>query len=228
MMIAYSTMSGESCIIYTSVFFDNFNTMKTEFENNLKDYPNHYEIRFDLFKDRSPESLRNALQYLNSHGIDYIFTFRSDNKEEIRNIYGIASEYRPPIVDVDVNSFVFDNNFFKNSKLMISYHGLNGDSISTKLRDISKLAPDIYKIALTYTDTAKFLSDLHFVYLYKKENMIKIAYIPMGTNNSFLRVISAYIVSDYSYASYKGPTASGQITLKQFNTIFQEFREKYE
>ena len=228
MSVAYLTMPASSCIVYTSVFFQDFAHMKSEFENNLKSYSNHYEIRYDLFRDRSMKNLKNTLQYLNSHEIDYIFTFRSSDKNNIELMYSTAMEYAPPVIDVDMGSFVFENDFFKGSRLMISFHGKNDDDVPTILNHMSRLKPDIYKVALSYTDTGKFLSDLHFVYLYKKQNNIKIAYIPMGTGNSFLRVVSAYIVSDYSYASYGQPTAPGQISSDQFNSVLGMFKEKYE
>ncbi|WP_337860286.1 type I 3-dehydroquinate dehydratase [Ferroplasma sp.] len=221
-------MKSSSCIIYTSIFFDDFRQMRLEFERNLKNYSNHYEIRFDLFKNRSLEELEKILEYLNSINIDYIFTFRSKEKNEIEKVYTRAMQYNPPILDIDMDSFIFKNQTFKKSKLMISYHGENDDDIQIKLKNMWELEPYIYKIALIYTNYDKFISDLQYVRLFKKEQKIKIAYIPMGTFNSFLRVISAYFVSDYSYASYTKTTAPGQISLEQFNTIFNMFTEKYE
>jgi 3-dehydroquinate dehydratase-1 len=221
-------MESSSCIIYTSIFFDDFKQMKFEFEHSMKNYSHHYEIRYDLFKKHSMDELEKILQYLNSIDVDYIFTFRSGEKSEIEKVYGKAINYSPPIIDIDMNSFIFKNQPFKDSKLMISYHGKNDDNVKIKLKRMEELKPDIYKIALTYIDYNKFIKDLQYIRAYKKENKVKIAYIPMGNLNSFLRVISAYFVSDYSYASYKEATAPGQITLEQFHTIFNMFTERYE
>ena len=107
---------------------------------------------------------------------------------------------------------------------MISFHGDNNDDVPALLEDMSKFNPDIYKIALAYTDIEKFLKDLNYLYAYRKKNGIKLAYIPMGSENSFLRVISAYLVSDYSYASYTQPTAPGQISQEQFQAVLEMFR----
>jgi len=228
MSIIYSIMPDNPCIIYTSIYFQDFAHLKSEFEKKLNNIPGHYEIRYDLFTDRNIKNLEDILFYLNSHDIDYIFTFRSSNKDEIENVYKTAAKYNPPIIDIDINSFIFKRNIFNRSKLMISYHGINDDNVPALLSNISELKPDIYKIALTYTDTEKFLNDLHYVYTYRNNNGIKIAFIPMGMENSFLRIVSAYFVSDYSYASYTNSTAPGQISREQFKTVMSMFKEKCE
>jgi 3-dehydroquinate dehydratase-1 len=221
-------MPGNSCKVYTSVFFDDFAHLRREFEKGLTDYSEHYEIRYDLFKYKSIENLRLILTYLNSNNIDYIFTYRSANTEELMKIYSTAINFSPPIVDVDINSFKFKRDFFADTKLMVSFHGSNDDKISIKLAAMSPLEPDIYKIALLYTDNGKFLDDLDYLYHYRLENSIKLAFIPMGENNSFLRVISAHMVSDYAYGTYRDSTAPGQIETVEFNKLLSRFKGKYE
>ena len=224
MSVVYSIMPGNSCIIYTSIFFHDSSQMKLEFEKKKDNFKGHYEIRYDLFNDKSLENLEDLLIYLNSHKVDYIFTFRSSDKNEIEKVYGTALKFSPPIIDIDIKSFIFNRNIFNNSKLMISFHGDNNDDVPALLKYMSKFNPDIYKIALAYTDIEKFLKDLNYLYAYRKKNGIKLAYIPMGSENSFLRVISAYLVSDYSYASYTQPTAPGQISQEQFQAVLEMFR----
>jgi 3-dehydroquinate dehydratase type I len=221
-------MPGITCKVYTSIFFDDFKQMEFEFENGLKDYSDHYEIRYDLFKCHTTANLRKILEYLNTNSIDYIFTFRSGKIQEINKIYSTAMNYSPPIVDVDIKSFQFRRDFFSKTNLMVSYHGANKDNVRFLLRDISQFTPDIYKIAIAYTDKEKFLDDLAYLYHYKTENNVKLAYIPMGENNGFLRLVSAGIVSDYAYASYKGKTAPGQIETTEFISLINRFKEKYE
>jgi 3-dehydroquinate dehydratase-1 len=221
-------MPDNSCIIYTSIYFPDFAHLKSEFEKELNNIPGQYEIRYDLFDNKTIKNLEDTLFYLNSHNVDYIFTFRSNNKDEIENVYKTAVKYSPPIIDIDVNSFIFKRNIFNKSKLMISYHGINNDNVPALLNRISELKPDIYKIALTYTDREKFIEDLHYIYTYRKNNGIKIAFIPMGIENSFLRIVSAYLVSDYSYASYSNSTAPGQISQEQFKTVMAMFKERCE
>jgi 3-dehydroquinate dehydratase-1 len=135
--------------------------------------------------------------------------------------------YSPPVVDVDIGSFKFRRNFFNGTKLMVSFHGLNNDDVNVIVKNMYDISPDIYKIALLYSDTGKFLADLDYLYHYKKENLIKLAYIPMGDNNSFFRLVSAITVSDYAYASYKYSTAAGQIETSEFIDLLDRFRGKY-
>ncbi|WMT51406.1 MAG: type I 3-dehydroquinate dehydratase [Ferroplasma sp.] len=221
-------MPGNSCKVYTSVFFVDFRHMKMEFENGSMDFSKSYEIRYDLFEHRDTVNLGQVLEYLNKNLVDYIFTFRSSQPDQITTIYTYAMNYTPPIVDVDIGSFNFRRSFFNNTNLMVSFHGLNNDNVHLVLKDMSAISPDIYKIALLYNDTGKFLDDLDYLYHYKNDHQIKLAYIPMGNNNSLFRLVSAITVSDYAYASYKHETAPGQIEASEFISLLGRFREKYE
>ncbi len=227
-ILKYFNMPEISCLVYTSVFFDDFINLKMEFERGLKDYSQHYEIRYDLFKYRSTVDLKQILKYLNNNNIDYIFTFRSANLHESLKIYNTALDYTPPIIDVDIGSFHFNRSIFKESNLMLSFHGLNNDDVRLRIEKLSNFTPDIYKIALLYTDTGKFLKDLAYLYNYKLEKSAKLAYVPMGNNNSFMRIISALTVSDYAYASYKATSAPGQIETYKFMSLLNSIRGKYE
>ncbi len=227
-ILKYFIMYGRVCKIYTSIFFDDFKHMKTEFENGLKDYSRHYEIRYDLFRSHNTANLGEILEYLNKNSIDYIFTFRSSEIKEINKVYTAAMGNLPPIVDIDIKSYQIRRDFFKGTNLMLSYHGTNNDDIHYILEDISKFKPDIYKIALTYTDKGKFLDDLDYLYHYRIEKNVKLAFVPMGDNNGFLRLVSVGMVSDYAYASYKDKTAPGQIETQEFNSLMNRFKEKYE
>ncbi|WP_061950567.1 type I 3-dehydroquinate dehydratase [Acidiplasma cupricumulans] len=81
--------------------------------------------------------------------------------------------------------------------------------------------PDIYKIALNYNDYEKFLRDLLIIMDFKKRTNKEMAFIPMGDKNSFLRVFSLITVSDIGYAKFKESTAPGQLTLDNYNEIFE-------
>ena len=122
MSVVYSIMPENSCIIYTSMFFPDSRQMKLEFDKNKDNFKGHYEIRYDLFNDKSLKNLEDMLMYLNSHKVDYIFTFRSADKNEIEKVYGTALKFSPPVIDIDIKSFTFNRNMFNNSKLMISFH----------------------------------------------------------------------------------------------------------
>ncbi len=227
-ILKYFSMAGTSCKVYTSVFFHDFSHMRAEFENGSMDFSNSYEIRYDLFGCRDTANLGKILEYLNKNLVDYIFTFRSRQPDQITTIYNYAMNYSPPTVDVDIGSFNFRRDLFNDTNLMVSFHGLNDDNVHLILNNMSALSPDIYKIALLYNDTGKFLEDIDYLYHYKKEHTIKLAYIPMGNNNSLFRLFSAIAVSDYAYASYKHATAPGQIEASEFISLLNRFREKYE
>jgi len=208
--------------IFISIYFKNFNEMENAFKKNILSFKDKYEIRYDLFDEYSEEDLVKILNFLNINNVIYIFTFRSKDNKKLINTYNIAIKNNAPIIDVDINSFNYNRYIFKNSKLMISYHGNNDDNVIKILNNIIKIKPDIYKIALTYIDNEKFINDLNEIYKFKSKNKIKIAFIPMGNKNSFLRVVSG-IVSDILYAKYINNTAPGQLSINDYNNIFKIF-----
>jgi len=208
--------------IFISIYFKNFNEMEDAFNKNTLSFKDKYEIRYDLFNDRSEEDLVKILNFLNANNVMYIFTFRSKDNKKLIDTYNIAINNNAPVIDIDINSFNYDRSIFKNSKLMISYHGNNDDNVIKILNNIMKIKPDIYKIALTYTNNEKFINDLNKIYKFKSKNKIKIAFIPMGNKNSFLRVVSG-IVSDILYAKYIDNTAPGQLSIEDYNNVFKIF-----
>ncbi len=217
----------ETAKVYTSIYFENSDELINEFSSNTLNKSEHYELRFDLFNDKSISCLEKSLEFMKNANIDYIFTYRSVDIDNIKKIYNYAMKYNPPVIDIDIGSYIFARQQFKNSKLMISYHGINNDNVSEKIDIISKFSPDIYKIALLYTDTGKFLDDLRLIYDFKRKTGAKLAFIPMGDNNSILRVFSAFLVSDVAYASYNKCTAPGQLSLSSYKQIFEIFKRKY-
>ncbi len=208
--------------IFISIYFKNFNEMKDAFNKNILSFKDKYEIRYDLFYEQSEENLVKILNFLNANNVMYIFTFRSKDNKKLIDTYNIAINNNAPVIDIDINSFNYDRSIFKNSKLMISYHGNNDDNVIKILNNIMKIKPDIYKIALTYTNNEKFINDLNKIYKFKSKNKIKIAFIPMGNKNSFLRVVSG-IVSDILYARYIDNTAPGQLSIEDYNNVFKIF-----
>ena len=209
--------------IFISIYFSNFNEMKNAFDKNILSFQNKYEIRYDLFNDKSGEDLIKILNFLNKNNVLYIFTFRSANNNELTNVYNVAIKNNAPIIDIDIDSFNYNRNIFKNSKLMISYHGNNDENIIKILNRITGINPDICKIALTYTSDEKFINDLNEVYKFKSIHRINIAFIPMGNSNSFLRIVSGGLVSDILYAKYVKNTAPGQLSTEDYNNIFKIF-----
>ncbi len=209
--------------IFISIYFKEFNEMKNAFDKNSLSFKSKYEIRYDLFEDKSKENLIKILNFLNENNVLYIFTFRSDNNIELNNVYDTAIKNNAPIIDIDINSFNYNRDTFKNSRLMLSYHGNNNDDVIKILNRFIAINPDIYKIALTYTDNEKFIDDLDKISRFKSRYKIKIAFIPMGKNNSFLRIVSGGLVSDIVYAKYIENTAPGQLSVDDYNNMFKTF-----
>ncbi|MEM0139377.1 MAG: type I 3-dehydroquinate dehydratase [Ferroplasma sp.] len=217
-----------SAKIYTSIFFQSFEEMKMEFDSGKLDVSESFELRFDLFKQHNIESLKAILGFFRKSEINYIFTYRSQNQNELESIYSSAMEFDPPIVDIDINSYKFNRDLFQNSKLMLSYHGINSDSVANKISKMATFSPDIYKIALMYSNNKKFLDDLRYLYAFKDKHKIKLAFIPMGNENTFLRLVSAFLLSDIGYASYKDNTAPGQLSISAYYKILDILKGKYE
>ncbi len=208
--------------IYTSVFFNDYDDFKVNFEKNLQKSDN-YEIRFDLFGKKDSHTLNNVLDYLLKNDINYIFTYRSQNNEELLDVYDKAINISP-IIDVDINSYNFKRELFNRSKLMLSFHGNNDDNVGKIVNTMLSVKPDIYKIALNYSDLNKFLDDMQYLMKFKSETGNKIAFIPMGEENSFLRVVSGFFLSDIMYASYRFNTAPGQLSLEDYMDIYRIFK----
>ncbi len=208
--------------IYTSVFFNDYYDLKYNFEKHLQK-DNNYEIRFDLFGKKDFQTLNNVLDYLLKNGINHIFTYRSHNVEELLDIYKKAINISP-IIDIDINSYAFTRDMFNRSKLMLSFHGENDDNIEEIVKTMVEIKPDIYKIALNYSDLSKFFDDMQYLIKFKNEMGKKIAFIPMGEKNSFLRIISGFFLSDIMYASYKNKTAPGQLSLEEYMNIYKIFK----
>ena len=205
--------------IYISIYFKSFNELKNAFDSGILKKNNNYEIRFDLFElnDKNPE---NIISYMNENKINYIFTYRGSKIADIIKVYSYAFN-RAPIIDIDISNFYFKRDDFQKSRLMLSYHGNNNDDVKNILKNMEMHNPDIYKIALNYNDYEKFLRDLLIIMDFKKRTNKEMAFIPMGDKNSFLRVFSLITVSDIGYAKFKESTAPGQLTLDNYNEIFE-------
>ncbi|MEM0132272.1 type I 3-dehydroquinate dehydratase [Acidiplasma sp.] len=205
--------------IYISIYFKSFNELKNAFDSGILKKNNNYEIRFDLFElnDKNPE---NIISYMNENKINYIFTYRGSKIADIIKVYSYAFN-RAPIIDIDISNFYFKRDDFQKSRLMLSYHGNNNDDVKNILKKMEIYNPDIYKIALNYNDYEKFLRDLLIIMDFKKRTNKEMAFIPMGDKNSFLRIFSLMTVSDIGYAKFKESTAPGQLTLDNYNEIFE-------
>lgn len=209
--------------IVVSIYDRNSREFIEKLENGNLSPRNLYEIRYDLFDEKSPEDLVFLLKELDQIDVDYIFTYRTTNSEIFSKMYGVALDKLAPAVDMDVTMHRQFRRKPVDGKLMLSYHAENHREIPEALSEMKIFDPDLYKIASFYEGEIEFLQDLISLYQFKEESRKPFSFIPMGSGNSFLRVVSAYAISDFVYARNDSGTAEGQLTYEEYEKIFRYF-----
>lgn len=221
--IGRTIFNGERSKVAVSIFDRDSTSLMQSFESGTRDLGSLYEIRYDMFSNRSPSELEKILKYLNHYGVDYIFTFRSSDEAELLEYYGIASDLGVPAADVEIAVFDRIRKNLTMENLIISHHSFTGNSIIPEYRNIVEKSPAIIKLASRYNDYGSFQADLQELQNLKEKNRTCLSFIPMGRENSFLRVISAYVVSDLVYARETGETGEGQLTESDYMKFFEYF-----
>lgn len=216
-------MDGSETAIATSIFDHDAEAMVKGFKSGRRKPEHLYEIRFDLFRKRDENELSVILDFLNSIEVDYIFTFRSPDGDDLRKFYGMAADYEVPAVDVEVSVFdelARDATF---RTLVLSHHSYSGEKVVDSCREILRQSPDIIKLASSYSRYEDFQDDFIELQRIKRETAKCMSFIPMGAGNSFLRVLSAYVISDLVYAREDSQTAEGQLTRMDYESSFKIF-----
>lgn len=216
------TLDGTRTIIAVSLFDDDFSAFYTHFKH-ADTTDRLYEIRYDLFRKRSGAELQKLIDFLNESGINYIFTFRSEDPDLVAEYYGIASDSGVPCADVDVSVSDTVWALGKYRSLILSYHSFSGESVVEPYEKILQYSPNIIKVASSYTGLEQFQNDLTKLQGLKNRDHKCLSFIPMGRSNSFLRVLSAYIVSDIVYARSADETAEGQLSEEEYRSFFSLF-----
>lgn len=196
--------------VITSLYADDSENMIRLLSSDRNLRRSLIEIRYDLFQKRSIKDLDNLLAYLKEGSIDYIFTYRGS--ENVIEYYHEAVIYHAPCVDMDIRiagSIQVPDNVIR----MVSYHGTDGETGIDKIcKSLEELDPDIYKIAIKYSDEINFYRDLMSLILFFDRSDRPVCFSPMGSSG-FLRIIAAFSVSDIIYASYgERITAEGQLS----------------
>ncbi len=175
------------------------------------------EIRYDLFLERSEKDLQSLLSGLSLLQLSYIFTYRTDSVEEALRYYGIAADSGAPAIDVDIR--LPDVSSGKSLRFS-SYHGEHTSVSRDLLRQLLSAGPDVVKLGISYENREDLLSDINTIE--EEYNGIDrpLCFSPMG-NDSFMRAVAAYFVSDFVYAAGSGKTAPGQLTAGQYRSIFR-------
>lgn len=217
-----SVGSPKSTVV-VSVFDNSGDELINKLETGMLSPRNLYEIRYDLFEKKSPEDLVFLLKDLDQVDVDYIFTYRTSNPEEFQKMYSIAIDKLAPAVDMDINMYKGFQKKPVDGKMMLSFHTSNHLEIPKALSDMKKFDPDLYKIASDYRNDLDFFTDLVSLHRFKQAQRKPFSFIPMGKNNSFLRVVSAYSISDIVYARSETETAEGQMAYDDYVKIFKYF-----
>lgn len=210
--------------IVVSVFEKNASEIIRKFESGELPLRNLYEIRFDLFENKTADDLVEMIKDLEQLDVDYIFTYRSSSVDECQKFYGVALQKLAPAVDIDLNIYRKLDIKTMDTKLMLSFHNFSDNkNMFEAFEDMVGFHPDIYKLAVTYHSDMDFMRDLTKLSELKSVDNVPLAYIPMGKNNEFLRIVSSYFVSDIVYARIHGETAPGQLRYEEYQGIFKLF-----
>ena len=174
------------------------------------------EIRYDLIPARSEKGLENLLSALDSMQLTYIFTYRTQDAEEAVRYYGIATDNNAPAIDVDVRLPGIKSG---KSCRFSSFHGEHASMSRQLLKRLLSGKPDVVKLGISYENRQDLLSDL--LLIAKEYDGIDrpLCFSPMG-KGGFMRAVAAYFISDFVYAPGSGRTAEGQLTFKQYMSIF--------
>lgn len=216
-------IKGERPEIAVSIFDSDADSLISSFTSGNRRKDALYEIRYDLFHTKSTNELGIILAFLEGMQADYIFTFRSDNPDELSEYYGVASDLGTKCADIETGVYDSIRKSVNFNTLMLSHHSYTGESVLDTYNAILKEKPQIIKLASEYTSYASFQEDFISLQERKKKDGFCLSFIPMGERNSFLRIMSAYVLSDIVYAREAEGTAGGQFTEEQYRKFFSTF-----
>lgn len=221
--IGKKVLDGSETQIATSIFDHDAETLENAFRSGRRKPDLLYEIRFDLFNKKDGGELSAILDFLNSSDVDYIFTFRSTNGDDLRNFYSIAADNHVPAADIEISQFGKLPSDVKFNTLILSHHSYTGEKVQDSCKEIISQNPGVVKLASSYGKFEDFQEDFIELQKVKRETGKCMSFIPMGAGNSFLRVLSAYVLSDLVYAKEDTQTAEGQLTRTDYESFFKVF-----
>lgn len=221
--IGHVNLNGSRPSIAVSIYDRDADSLIHSLSSDRRRKEALYEIRYDLFHRRNGTELRKMLEFLNGTETDYIFTFRSDDRERLSEFYGIASDSGVPAADVEIDVYDAVGKDTRFKTMMLSHHSYEGESVLEKYRSIASHRPQIVKLASKYADFKSFQNDFVSLQKLKEKDSQCLSFIPMGKENSFLRIMSAYVLSDIVYAKETDSTAEGQLTEKEYLEFFRLF-----
>lgn len=176
-----------------------------------------YEIRYDMFHNRSENNLSSILEMLNRKDVDYIFKYMGTEPESY-TYTKLAVIHGAPCVDVDLS--MLGDIDTGSSSVINSVHLRETRPDEGMILDMLSASSDMVKIAVKYDEYDAFLEDILLVSEARRKNPRELAFIPMGKKSKMMRIISLMMVSDITYVRFKEETAAGQPTYDEIKTVF--------
>jgi len=204
-----------NCEVITSVFGKNPDDLFVKLSSVAADTRRIFEVRFDLFTDHHMESLAAIIGYMNRRKLRYVFTYRTEDADDALEKYQYAARNSALAVDLDMRLKELANDLQGKTPVILSYHGNGEWDLQEIMKNMIMFQAQSYKLANTYSDIDLFLSDLAAMTSLRDKIENPLSFIPMGTGNSFLRVISASLVSDFTYSMLDNESAPGQKSYDQ-------------
>jgi len=208
-----------SCKVITSVFARTPDDLFLKMSSVLEKTERIFEIRFDLFADHEEGTLSEITRYMKSREIPYIFTYRTLDIEDARDKYIFAIENGALAVDIDIVLNDLTEDFTGRVPVILSFHGDGKWNLENVIMMMENAGADSYKLANFYKDITGFTDDLALISRFRQKIEKPLSFIPMGTGNGNLRIVSACLVSDFAYSKLDTESAPGQLTYEQMNSM---------
>lgn len=202
--------------IVTSVFADTVYRLVDLFTESILPADRIYEIRYDLFREKSEKDLGHLMNELSSLGVPYIFAYRGSD-EDVLAYSLFAAENGAPAIDID---YSLSQGFRKHSSsLIFSIHLYDRRPAEVEVRDMLASGVDMVKVAASYGDYRDFLQDAGMLLDLRMKSDTAFTFIPMGERSAAMRIASLILVSDAAYAKFDRKTAEGQLTYSQYRYV---------
>lgn len=201
-------------------------------EKNKNSY-SYFEIWLDYIQDLNEDFIENLIQkYPNK----IIFLFRRQALEKNKMTASKKKELlvflanKKAFVDLDISQQE-ELNFLDISKynLILSYHDYTktpeNENLYKIIKTMEKYNPSIYKISTFCVKDQDPLRLLNLLLQLKSENK-KFIILGMGHKGLITRIFGSYLGNELIFApkKIKEQSAQGQLTLKQFKTIFSTIK----
>ena len=210
-----------NCEVVASVFGKNPEDLFVKLDSVPPNTKRIFEIRFDLFNDHEMNSLSAIIEYMNNRKLPFVFTYRTEDPDDAMEKYSFAAENSACAIDLDIMLKGIVGKLHVKTPVILSHHGKGKWDLPVIIKEMTALQPHSYKLANIYTDNALFLNDLAAVASLRNRIENPLSFIPMGSGNTFLRIVSACLVSDFTYSMLDRESAPGQISYEQMISMIE-------